>query len=168
MKKRMRRLMTIVLAMILILSMNLGVFAATITGQKAQSIALNNAGLKASRVTRLSVEMDDNMYEVKFTRKSDKIRYEYVITKAGKIKEIEITYPHTFTSSRKRIGSIAARKAVAKTARVPLADVKSGTIRYRIDDGEGIYKLTFRSGNCRYEVEQLAATGRVIEIDKKY
>lgn len=168
MKKRTKRAMTAVLAMILILSMNIGVLAASITGKKAQSIALYNAGLKASQVTGLSVEAEKNSFEVEFTRTKDKIRFEYTITKAGKIKEIEITYPHTYNPSGKKVGTAAAQRAAAKTARVNLSDVRNGTCRYKVDDGEGIYKLTFRSGNCRYEVELLAVTGRVIEIEKKY
>ena len=92
MKKNMRRILIPVVAMILILSMQISVLAASITKQKAQSIALANAGLKA--------------------------------------------------------------------VNVKLSKVKAGICKYKVEDREGVYTLGFKSGNCRYEVELLAATYR--------
>lgn len=168
MKKTMRRISVPVIAMILIMSMQISVFAATITKQKAQNIALANAGLKASQVTRLSTETEKNSFEVELTRKKDGARFEYEITKGGKIKQIEISFKHKVNTSGKKIGKEAAQKAAAKAVGVKLSKVKAGTCKYKIDDREGIYTLRFNSGNCRYEVELLAATGKVIEIEKHY
>ena len=69
-----------------------------------------------------------------------------------------------------KIGKDAARKKAAKASGVSLKIVKQGTCRYDYDhdDREGSYKVKFKKGNYRYEVEILAPTGAIMEFEKKY
>ena len=168
MKKTAKKGLFTVIALITVLAVSVSAFAAGFTRQDAQKLALKDAGVKAKQVRQLKSELDGRYFEVDFTVKNDKTEYEYEITKDGRIKKVDIEYYHKFNPSKEKISKTAAKKAAAKAAGVKLSKVKAGTCRFKINDGEGIWKLTFKSGNCRYTVEVLAPTGKVIGIERKY
>lgn len=165
----MRKVRTIVVALIMVMAMSASVFAADITVGKAKSIALKNAKLSAKKVTRMSAKLDreDGVYEVKFRSKKNGAKYEYEITTTGKIVEKSVDYKYRRTASRSKIGRTKAMKKAAKHAGVKLAVVKRGSCKYEYDDGKGTYEIKFRNGKYSYEVELLAATGKVIEYNWK-
>ena len=169
MKKTMKRLAAVAVTLGLILAMSVSVFAAAVTKEDAVRTALTDAGIRQSGTAWLKAERDGKTYEVEFKDANTGDKYEYaVLIKNGKIKEADVDYAHSFNSSRKKIGKTKAVSAAAKAAGVKKSVVKQGTCTYKKDDGEWIYKLKFKTNNCRYEVEVQAATGKVIEISRKY
>jgi len=167
----MKRLVSVVLAVIMVMAMSSSVFAASVDTNGAQSIALKNAKLTKAQVKNLKVkyDRDDAEFDVKFVRKSDGAKFSYEIRKSnGKIYDKSIDYKYKRNSSRKKIGQLAAQKKAAKSAGVSLAVVKNGKCKYEYDDGEGIYEVEFRNGKYKYEIEILAPTGKVTDYSWEY
>ena len=167
----MRRIISIVLAAIMVMAMSTSVFAAGTTKQGAEKIALKNAKLSRSKVTILKSKYDreDGLYEIKFRKKSNGAIYEFEIRKSsGKIVEKSIDYKYKRTSSRKKVGKLKAQKTASKKSGVKLAAVKKGTCKYEYDDGQGTYEVKFKSKNYRYDVEIQAATGKVMDYSWEY
>ncbi len=163
----MRRLTTIVLALMMVMAMSASVFAAGTTSKTAEKTALRNAKLSKGQVYGLRVKYDreDREYDVEFRNRKNKAKYSYGIAAGdGKIIEKSIEYQLRRNSSREKIGRAAAYRAAAKASGVKLATVKSGICRYEYDDGEGTYEVRFRSGRYRYEIEMLAPNGKIKEI----
>ena len=167
----MKRFLAVLLAAVMIMTTGNYAFAAKkISKNEATSIALNDAGLKKSKVKRLETEFDDGKYEVEFVKKSNKTEYDYEISKTGRILKKSMDYAYKHNSSKKKIGKEAARKKVAAFSGMKLSDIKKGTCKYEYDDDdfEGIYEIKFKKGNYRYEYDLLAPTGKVVEWSKKY
>lgn len=169
----MKRIVSVVLAVIMVLAMSSSVFAASKVNSNnaAQNIALKNAKLSKSQVQQIRVKYDreDGEYDVKFVRKSNGSKFDFEIRKSnGRIIEKSIDYKYKRNSSRKKVGKVAAQKAAAKAAAVKLSVVQRGKCRYEYDDGEGIYEVEFRNGNYKYDIEILAPTGKVIDYNWEY
>lgn len=170
-KKRMTRITSVIIALLMLLAMSSSVFAAGITSKSAQSKALKNAKLTKAKVYNLKTKYDkgDRCFDVKFNRNKDKAKFEYEIRKTdGKIVEKSIDYRYKRNSSRKKIGKLAAQKAAAKASGVRLSVVKKGKCKYEYDDGEGIYEVEFRNGKYKYEIEILAPTGKITDYSWEY
>lgn len=166
-----KRLISIVLTLIMVMTMTSGVFAAGKTSKNAEQIALKNAKLAKKQISRLSVKFDrkDGEYDVKFVNKKNGARYSYEIRKAnGRITEKSINYKHKRNTSRKKISKLAAQKVAARATGVKLAVVQKGKCKYEYDDGEGVYEVEFRNGNYKYDVEIQAPTGKVKEHSWEY
>lgn len=169
MKKTVKRLIPAILSICLFLTMSVPVFAAAATKEDALETALKDAGMKKTEASRIKVKKDNNEYEISFKNKKNGNRYEYEVSvRTGKIREAEAEYKHAFNSSKKKVGKEKAIAAAAKKAGVKKSVVKSGTCRYKKEDGEWIYKLKFRTKKCKYEAEILAPTGKVIEFSREY
>lgn len=169
----MKRIVSVVLAVIMVMAMSSSVFATSKIGSNnaAQNVALKNAKLSKSQVTQLRVKYDrgDGEYDVKFVRKSNGAKYDYEIRKSnGRIIEKSIDYKYKRNNSKKKVGKVAAQKAAAKIAAVNLAVVQKGKCKYEYDDGEGIYEVEFRNGNYKFDIEILAPTGKVIDYNWEY
>lgn len=167
----MKRLVSVVLAVIMVLAMSSSVFAAGTSSESAQKIALKNAKLTKAQVKNLKVkyDYDDREYDVKFIRKKDGAKFSYEIRKSsGRIYDKSVDYKYKRNSSKKKIGKLAAQKKAAKKAGVSLAAVKKGKCKYEYDDGEGTYEVEFRNGKYKYEVDILAPTGKVIDYSWEY
>lgn len=167
----MKRIVSVVLAVIMVMAMSSSVFAAGASSNSAQNIALKNAKLTKAQVTNLRVkyDYDDGEYDVKFVRKSNGAKYDYEIRKSnGRIVEKSIDYKYKRNNSKKKVGKVAAQKAAARAAAVRLGVVQKGKCKYEYDDGEGIYEVEFRNGNYKYDIEILAATGKLIDYNWKY
>ena len=167
----MKRLVSVLLAAVMVLSMSIGAFGATKTSTNAESIALKNAKLSKAQVKSLKVKYDkgDGEYEVKFVSKKNGAKYEYEIRKSsGRITEKSIDYKYKKDRSKKQVGKAKALAAAAKASGVKLAVVKTGKCKYEYDDGEGTYEVKFRNGNYKYEIEIQAATGKVTEYSWEY
>ena len=167
----MKRAVSVLLAMVMVLAMSATVFAAGVTNKSAQTIALKNAKLTAKQVTNLKTKYDkgDRRYEVKFRSNKNGARYEFEIGKTnGRIYEKSINYKYKRNSSKKKIGKLAAQKAAAKASGVNLSVVKRGKCKYEYDDGMGIYEIEFRNGKYNYDVEILAPSGKLTEYSWEY
>lgn len=167
----MRKVITIAMAIVMALSMSVVSFAATgISSKEAVKIALKNAHLTKAKISHLETDYEKGKHEVEFTKRSNKAEYDYDISKSGKILKKSIDYKYKKDHSKGKIGKAAARKKAAKASGVSLKIVRQGTCRYDYDydDREGSYKVTFKKGHYRYEVEILAPTGAIMEFEKKY
>lgn len=138
----------------------------TISTSKAKSIALNDAGLKASEIYDYEIELDrDNgvlHYDVSFEKDGKDYDYE-IDAKTGKI--ISVEKPNA-TSSEVKIS-----KSKAKTTALNHAGVKSQNItQYEVelekDNGVWKYEISFKSGNVEYEYTINAETGKIIKSEK--
>lgn len=169
----MKRMVSIVLAVIMVLAMSGSAFAAAkvSSNNAAQKVALKNAKLSKSQVSKLRIkyDRDDGEYDVKFVRKSNGAKYDYEIRKSsGRILEKSIDYKYKRNTSKKKVGKAAAQKAAAKAAGVKTSVVKKGKCKYEYDDGKGVYEVEFRNGKYKYDIEILAPTGKVIEYSWSY
>lgn len=167
----MKRLISIVLAAIMVLAMSSSVFAASMNSTSAQNKALKNARLTKSQVTGLRTKLDrkDRRYDVDFRSKKNGAKFSYEIgQKNGRIYEKSIDYRYKRNYSKKKISKAAAQAAASKMSGVRLSVVKRGKCKYEYDDGEGIYEVEFRNGLYKYEIDIQAPTGKAIEYSWEY
>ncbi len=138
----------------------------TISKSKAKSIALKDAGLKASEIYDYEIELDrDNgvlHYDVSFEKDGKDYDYE-INAKTGKI--ISVEKPKA-TSSEVKIS-----KSKAKTTALNHAGVKAQNItRYEVelekDNGVWKYEISFNYGNVEYDYTINAETGKIIKSEK--
>ena len=168
----MKRLMTIVLSLMMVLAMSATAFAAGISESHAQKKALKSAGLSKSQLRSIEIDIDDDTgnYEVEFIRKSNKAEYDFEIdSDSGKVVKKSIEYRYKKNTSKDKIGKTAARKKAAKYTGIKLSTIKKGTCYYDYDDDDrvGKYEIKFTKGNYKYDLEILAATGKVIDYEKE-
>ena len=167
----MKRLISVLLAVIMVLAMSSSVFAASVSSAGAQNIALRNAKLKKSQVTGLRTKLDrkDKRYDVDFRNKKNGTKFSYEIgQKNGRVYEKSIGYKYKRNYSKKKISKASAQSTASRWSGVRLAVVKKGKCKYEYDDGEGIYEVKFRNGRYKYEIEIQAPTGKVIEYSWEY
>lgn len=171
MKKRRSMILALFTALALFMTMSVSVFAGAISGNDAAlKTALKNAKLKKSQVKHIEVdhESDEGVYEVEFTKKSGGTEYAYEITAdTGKIVKKSVEYRYKKNTSHKKIGKKAARKKVAKYSGISYKIISKGTCTYEYDDRKGAYDIKFKNGNCVYDCEVLAPTGKILEYEWK-
>lgn len=164
----MKRIITIITALTMVMMMSVTAFADSITQDTAVKKALSDAGLSKSKVSGLEAELDDGKYEIEFRQKSNKAEYDYEISaSSGKILEKSVDYSVKKTKSKKKIGVKSARNKAAKITGVKYSTVKKGTCKYTYKKKFGKYTVKFKTGGYRYEVDIAAATGKVLEYDKE-
>ena len=166
--KKIKGLMTIITALVMVMMMSVSAFADSLTQDGAVNTALKDAGLTAEKVQGLEVELEKGKYEIEFMRKDNRTEFEYEISASdGKILEKSVDYVYSRTKSKKKIGAKAARKKAAKISGIKYKTVNKGTCKYTYKKKLGKYTVKFRSGGYKYEVDVLAATGKVIEFEKE-
>ena len=164
--KTLRKVFVVTLALVMVFAMSASAFAGTkISMKKAFNIALENAGLTSDQVRRVEKEYDDGAYSIEFTKKGSNREYDYEISKKGKILEKSVDYVYSRSKSKKKIGAKAARKKAASLTGVKYKTVKKGSCKYKYKKKQGKYTVKFKSGGYRYEVEVLAPTGDIIELE---
>ena len=138
-----------------------------IGGGQAKEIALDHAGVSASKATFVHVEADwedgRKVYEVEFY--SGNKEYDYEIDAAtGEIRsydyDAEYYTPTQNTSSY--IGETKAKQIVEQKAGT------TGTyheFKLDYDDGRAVYEGELRSGRMEYEFEIDAVTGTILDWD---
>ncbi|MDO5095238.1 MAG: M56 family metallopeptidase [Peptostreptococcaceae bacterium] len=166
----------------------------TIGAEKAKSIALKDAGLKANNVkfVRVKLDKDDGVgvYDVEFY--SNGVEYDYEIdAKTGAIlekdKDIENysipnqnANPSNTQKNNQPSGSgqnsnknVAGTVGVAKAKEIALRDagLKSNQVAFvkaklDNDDGVAVYDVEFYSNGVEYDYEIDAKTGAIREKDK--
>ena len=167
----MKKIMTIMLALLMTFAMSITAFADSITEDAAVEKALANAKLKASEVKRLESEFDDddNTYEVDFTRKSNKAEYDYEISASnGKILEKSVDYNRTKVYGKKKLTKSEAIAKAAKFSGFKKSVVKSGYIQLEKEDGEWVYEISFERKGYEYNYDVHARTGKILEYSKEW
>lgn len=141
--------------------------------EKAKSIALKHAGVKAAEVTYFKAELDWDdgraEYEIEFF--SNNVEYDYSIDpKSGSIRDWDheadgyrIPKQNNDGASKKKI-TLEQAKSLAK-AKAPNAVLVS--CKLDIDDGKYIYEGELRDGRKEYDFEIDAVSGKFLkwEVD---
>jgi len=170
--RKSRTIITLMLSLILVMAMGTSVFAASsLTQKEAVAKAIRDSGVKQANVSRLDAELDEGKYEIGFRSKASGTKFDYEISKkSGKILEKSVDYAYKHNASKSKVGKAEARKAAAKKAGVKYSAVKDCKCTYEYDKKkkEGTYEVKFKNSSYRYEIEVLAPTGKVIELEKEY
>lgn len=169
--KLIRKVVTLTLAAVMVVSSGAAVFGASYIGKDAAvSKALKNAGTTRSAVWELECERDSDdgitVYEVEFIKGSTE--YSYTINaKTGNIREKSVEYRYV-PSSKARIGKSAAKNKVFSFSGINRNKVSGLVCYYDYDDGKEIYEVKFRKGNYRYEYDVNARSGKIVEYSREY
>lgn len=161
-----------------------------ITLEKAQEIALTQAGVKAADATFYDKKFDFDdgysLYELEFV--ANGVEYEYdVDALTGKVLSAKhetlstqtaasaqssqsttssaVQSPSTTTSSS-YIGETKAKEIALNHAGVKAADTIMKKNRLDWDDGRAVYEIDFYAGNTEYDYEIDALTGAVREAEQ--
>jgi uncharacterized membrane protein YkoI len=143
-----------------------------ISMKQAKKIAVKDAHRKYSKVdfTKARTEYDDGIkhYDIEFTYKTSKYRYEYdyEISMSGDI--LESGFDREPISRGKFIGVAKAKSIALKKAKLTASQVTFTSAHREYDDGRYIYDIEFFHGNWEYSFEIHAKTGRILEWDRDY
>lgn len=162
----MKKLLSMIIAALMVFTMTMPAYAKSISKKEALNKALANAHQTKTTVKWIEVELDDDTgnYEVEFTVKKNKKKYEYEISHStGKILEKSINYHVSVPRKGKKIGKNAAIKKVAKYTGIKVSIIKKGRCTY--DDHK--YEVKFKKGKKKYEVDVVARTGKIKEYEWK-
>ena len=137
--------------------------------EKARTIALNHAGVKAADAVfnKAKLDYDDGRAEYDIEFVSGNTEYEYdidastgeVISSSVETKNIEASQK----SSGGDIGIEKARTIALNHAGVKAADAYELEAELDHDDGVTVYEIEFKSGNMEYEYKVDAYTGAILE-----
>ena len=147
---------------------------------KAKEIAVSKAGVSASALTELEIEMDTSdgvmVYEVEF--KAGGYEYDYEINastgavlKGEKETDDDAVSKSALSADTKPSAGVIG-EAKAKTAALNHAGVSAAAIREyecQLDTEEGVrvYEIEFKGGNYEYNYEINASTGAVLKGEKE-
>ncbi len=138
----------------------------TISKSEAKSIALKDAGLKASDIYDYEIELDRDKgvlhYDVSF--ESGGKDYDYEINAAtGKI--ISVEKPNA-SSSEVKVSKAKAKTTVLNHAGVKAADISRYEVELEKDNGVWKYEISFNVGNVEYDYTVNAETGKILHSEK--
>lgn len=153
MKKTMKKTLSLVLALMMLLSFSVMAFAISI--DEAKEIALKDAGYSTYLVSFTDAEVDDNVYKVEF-KALDGV-YEYEINKDGKILSVSIDYYDLISGKDIKITADEAKNLALEF--YGNIDVRALKVEYDADDNE--YEVKFIDGAKRYEIEVSAYDGDI-------
>ena len=152
----------------------------TVIGKdKAKSIALDHAGVSASKAANVVVEYekDDQEYEVDF--RAGDYEYDYTIgAYSGKVLKHEKEYDPietkpkatepkpTEAAAKTVIGKDKAKSIALDHAGISSSKAANVTVEYDKEDKE--YEVDFRAGDYEYEYTIAAYSGKVLKHDKEY
>ena len=151
--------------------------SADIGADRAKEIALDHAGVSASKATFVRAHLDyedgRRVYDVEFY--SGNQEYDYEINAVdGTILSYdnEVDYREGQAQSSSQTDSAAiseneAKQAAFDHAGVAEADVTGLRIRLDYDDGRQVYDVEFYSGSKEYDYEISASDGSVLSFDQE-
>ena len=176
MKKNFKKLSSLALSLLLIFSLSLSAFAADVSAEQAKAIALSDAGYKQADVAyiRAGVDYDNGVkeYDVEFLVKNADayLEYDYEVRAAdGKIlsKDRDVEKINASAVGSGDIGKDAAVEAAYAAFGFSAAEVKLIKVQKDRDDGVVVYEVEYAKGyDCKYSVEVLAASGKVIDKER--
>lgn len=137
---------------------------------KAKKIALNDAGLSASKVTFLEIKLDwekgRQIYDVEFY--TDDLEYDYHIdARTGDV----LSYDHDMEGNPApddttvSITKDKAKKIALKDAGLSASKVSYIQVKLDWEAGRRVYDVEFYSGNTEYDYVIDAATGDILSFD---
>ena len=160
-----------------------------ISTDKAKEIALQHADVDAASISgfRCELDMDDGvaLYEIEFYANGFEYDYEInaatgsIVKSEKEAKDTTVTQPSTpapapaptqpsnSQPSTDRISADTAKEIALRHAGVSTANVYGFKCELDTEDGVTIYEIEFISGGYEYNYEINAATGAVVEFDKK-
>lgn len=144
---------------------------------KAKSIALSNAGLKADAVTftKAQLDYDDGVshYEIEFY--NDSYEYDYDIDMSGNIvsydrdaRKAQNNQSNQSSSANvnsKYIGIDKAKSVALENAGKKSSEVNFTKAKLEKDDGVWKYEIEFVAGTMEYEYDIDAVSGKVLSHD---
>ncbi len=186
MKKNLKKLAALIMAIIVMATCAVPAFAAGVTKAQAEEIALNDAGLKASDVvmdrTDVDYERGNKVYEVEFyVNHGDgwKTEYDYVInaadgailhSKAEKEFDDDLLPVNPPANSGADIGKEKAIELALEAFGLNANDVKLVKAKKDYEDGRLVYEIEFREGyekeySCDVDAETGVVFDKEIEIN---
>lgn len=185
MKKNLKKLSSLALALLLVFSLAASALAAELSAEQAKAIALADADYLAADVAYIRAEVDydrgSKEYDIEFLVKGDGVNYEFdyeVRAADGKIlskeKDVErvnaqapaAQQPKAEPAPSGDIGKDAAVKAAYEAFGVKAEEVKLLKAQKEYDDGVAVYDVEFAKGyDCKYSAEVVAANGKVVDKD---
>ena len=150
---------------------------------KAKEIAVSKAGVSASALTELEIEMDTSdgvmVYEVEFKAGGYEYDYEINASTGAVLKSEKEADDDASKSTSKPASSTGTKPAAsvigeakAKTAALNHAGVSATAIReyecqLDTEDGVRVYEVEFKAGGYEYDYEINATTGAVLKSEKE-
>lgn len=151
MKKKSKKIFSVALTVILTLMLSMFAFAVSL--DEAKEIAVKDAGVVALKFTE--AEIEEGAFEIEFQALDGK--YDYEISKDGKILSMSVEYFDVFTSKEK---ILTADEAKAKAfGFYGKTEVRAVTVEYDAEDND--YEVKFIDGSKRYEIEISAYDGDI-------
>ncbi len=182
MKNRLKKLVAIIMAVIMISTCAVTAFAAKVTKKEAEKIALNDAGFSKNEVimekTEVDYERGEKVFEIEFyVAEGDGwyTEYDYVIKAAdGSIlySQAKKDYDDDFKpnppaqDNKNDIGVEKAKALALEAFGLNASDVKLVKAKKDYDDGRLVYEIEYREGyEKEYSCEVDAETGDVYDMD---
>ena len=144
-----------------------------IGAEKAKQIALEHAGLSASKVSFIKTEADYDDgrkgYDIEFYSGNKEYDYE-ILASNGTIVSVDYdveNYPiPSTTTSNNYIGVEAAKQAALKHAGLSESQVSFKKAKLDYDDGRAEYELEFRHNFQEYEYTIDAVSGTILDFER--
>lgn len=153
-----------------------------ITAEKAENIALSNAGLKRDdvRFERTEFDVDDGVahYDVEFDYKGWEYDYEIHAVTGAVLSapketrppdhEIIVTDPIPTEPAADKLTAADAEDIALKHAGLKRKNVRFEQTEYDVDDGVPEYEVEFYADGWEYSYEIHAETGKILSSEKDY
>ena len=186
MKKNLKKLSSLALALLVVFSLAVSAFAADISADKAKSIALGDAGVKQAEALYLKAELDYDdgvkYYDVGFYVKNadgSYLEYDYdVRVSDGKIlakdvdregvkAPVDSSAPEA-PAANGDVGQAKAKELALAHFGLKASDVKFLKVKKDYDDGRAVYDVEFcEPYDVKYSCEVIASSGKVIDAEKE-
>lgn len=181
MKKNLKKLLSSALAFVLTAALSVTASAADIFSDRAQEIALGDAGFTASQVSYLSVKTDYDdgvkLFDVSFVAfnaDGSFTEYDYEIKAAdGRILERDIDLERgksnqVSINGSNDIGAEQAKRIALEHFGVKAEDVRFLEVRKDYDDGRSVYEIEFcKPYTDKYSCEVASSNGLVRDAERE-
>ena len=145
--------------------------------ERAKQIAFNRAGVSASQVKNLKVELDTDdgrvIYEIEFDANGyeydvdvDAVNGNVVDFDKDAIDDDDDEPKPTSAPAGDYIGTERAKQIAFNRAGVSASQVKNLKVELDTDDGRVIYEIEFDANGYEYDVDVDAVNGNVVDFDK--
>lgn len=174
MKKTAKKIMSIILALMVVITLSLTAFAADITAQDAQKIALDKAGFTAEEVYGLMTEIDYEKgvkyFEVDFFHKAaDGAVTEYdvdISAQDGTVVKFEKEIKFSPAPAGEDIGIERAKQIALEAFGIDASEATLVKSKKDYDDGRMVYEIEYRIGlDKEFSCDVDGVTGDVYDLE---